>query len=127
MVRRAEYLDAAAIDVAEIQQALQQRGFAGAVDADQAEEFAALHLERHVTQGRRAAIVLDDTCKAQGKFRHGKRDPDGGIAVSYNIRCTGSRARASACRDTRCDDARGAAHSRTTGTAFFAPGAAPER
>ena len=60
-MRGAENLDAAAVGVAKIEQTFEQSGFAGTVNADQAEEFSARDLERDLAQRGRTAIVLGNT------------------------------------------------------------------
>src|SRR5258705_4888209 len=59
-MRDAENLNAAAVRVAKIEQAFEQSGFAGTVNADQAEELPARDLERDLAQRSRTAVVLGD-------------------------------------------------------------------
>jgi hypothetical protein len=73
MMRRAEDVNMAAVEVAKIEQAFQQRRFPRAVDADQTEEFAAHDIKCHVVQNPRAAVVLGYAGKAQSEFGHGVR------------------------------------------------------
>jgi uncharacterized protein YdiU (UPF0061 family) len=66
VVRLAEDLDAAAVERAEIQQAFDQAGLAGAVDADQAEAFAGAQLQVHAAQHAGRAVAFGDLLDAQG-------------------------------------------------------------
>jgi len=69
----AEYLDQAAVDVAEVEQAFDQRGLAGAIDADQAEGHSSGDLEVDPLQHHLAAIVFPDLVKADSRLRHWMR------------------------------------------------------
>src|SRR5262249_40616275 len=53
-----EHRDRAAIGLSQPLDALQRRRFAGAVRADQAEDFTALNLERHILQRHGGAVGL---------------------------------------------------------------------
>ena len=61
----AENLDIAAVGRAKIQQAFDQRGFAGAVHADQTEEFAFGDLQIDPVQHRFLVVSLDDILELQ--------------------------------------------------------------
>jgi uncharacterized protein YdiU (UPF0061 family) len=72
VVRLAEDLDAAAVQRAEVQQAFDQAGLAGAVDADQAEAFAGAQLQVHAAQHAGRAVAFGDLLDAQGWVVHGR-------------------------------------------------------
>ena len=69
----AEYFDPAGIDVAEVEQAFDQRGLAGAIDADQTEGHARGDVEVDPLQHRLAAIVFPDLVEADGRLCHWMR------------------------------------------------------
>ena len=66
----AEDLDAAAVDVTEVEQAFDQRGLAGAVDADQAEARSGGDVEFDPLQHRLVAVVFPDLVEADSRLRH---------------------------------------------------------
>ena len=64
-VRRAEDFDAAAADITEIERAFDQRGFAGAVFADQSEKFAGGDFQRQVGERDGAGVGFCELADAQ--------------------------------------------------------------